>query len=86
MTSIIDNHLGKRIAEARQRAGMIARAVAEELELPLSTYQAMERGERRISALVMAKVSRIYGLPVGWFYQGLPGQSSFDRSVKGSSI
>lgn len=83
MTSMIDAHLGKRIAQARQDAGTLAHAVAEQLDLPVSTYHGIERGERRVSALDLARISRLFGLPIGWFYQGLPGQSAFDRSAKG---
>ena len=83
---MIDHHLGERIAEARQQAGMVVSEMAELLDVPISTYQAMEQGEHRISAFVLARLARFYGLPIGWFYQGLPGQSHFDQVPKGSSV
>ncbi|MEO1554203.1 MAG: helix-turn-helix transcriptional regulator [Pseudomonadota bacterium] len=86
MNSTIDGHLGQRIAEARERVGMLAPAAADELGLSVSAYQALERGERRVSALILSKISRLYGLPIGWFYEGLPGQSAFAHSAKPSSI
>ena len=82
----IDAHLGERMAQARKQAGLSYQAVAEHLEMPVSAYLAIEQGERRVNALLLARISRLFGLPIGWFYQGLPGQDSFARPIKGSSV
>lgn len=86
MTNTIDEHLGNRIAIARRDADMEAEAAAIRLEMSTTAYQALERGERRVSALMLARVSRLYGRPIGWFYEGLPGQSGFTRPAQGSSV
>ena len=86
MTYIIDEHLGRRIATARQSADMDAAATAAALELSVADYRALERGERRVSALIVARIARLYSLPIGWFYDGLPGQSAFIQVAKSRSI
>ena len=82
----IDKHLGMRIAQARSSSSISLDAVAAALELSVADYDALERGERRVSAFALAILSRQFDRPISWFYEGLPGQSVFRRDAKPSSV
>lgn len=82
----IDKHLGMRIAQARSDSGISPDAVAAALELSVADYGALERGEQRVSAFVLANLSRLFGRSISWYYEGLPGQSVFNRDAKPSSV
>lgn len=82
----IDKHLGMRIAQARSDSGVSPDAVAAALEVSVADYDALERGEQRVSAFVLANVSRLFGRSISWFYEGLPGQAVFNRGAKPSSV
>ncbi len=56
--------LAERIARARERAGVSQLEVAERLGLPRSAISKMENGEQRVESLVLAAMSRLYGVPV----------------------
>ncbi|MEM9570352.1 MAG: helix-turn-helix transcriptional regulator [Pseudomonadota bacterium] len=82
----IDKHLGMRIAQARSDSGVSLDEVAAALEVSVAEYAALERGEQRVSAFVLANISRLFGRSISWFYEGLPGQSVFKRGAKPSSV
>ncbi len=56
--------LAKIIARARERAGVSQLEVAERLGLPRSAISKMENGEQRVDSLVLAAMSRLYGVSV----------------------
>ena len=81
MVGNIDQHLGQRLAEARQSSGVSATAAAEAIEKSGLEYAAIERGEVRIRAIFLARLGRLFGRPVSWFYRGLPGQEVFEKAT-----
>lgn len=82
----IDQHLGKRIAQAREIKRLSVEQIATSLNLSIRDYSAMERGDRRVGAFELAQLSGILGKTISWFYQGLPGQKAFERNPKSSSV
>jgi len=82
----IDQHLGQRLVEARQSSGVSAAAAAEAIDKSGLEYAAIERGEVRIRAIFLARLGRLFGQPVSWFYQGLPGQAVFEKASGAKSV
>ena len=80
LSARIDQHLGARIVEARERLGMSQSDVAMRSEIPAQQLAAFEGGSVRIPAIAIASLSRALGVSPGWFYSGLPGQDAFDRA------
>lgn len=75
---MIDQHIGKRLTEAREASGTSIEDAASALEISADGYSAMENGKTRINALSLAKLSRLFGYSISWFYLGLPGQTVFE--------
>ena len=86
MVGSIDQHLGQRLVEARQSSGVSAAAAAEAIDKSGLEYAAIERGEVRIRAIFLARLGRLFGQPVSWFYQGLPGQAVFEKASGAKSV
>ncbi len=53
--------MGRRLAEARVEASLTQRAVAEAMGLSPSVVSRIERGERRLDPLELARLVRLYG-------------------------
>lgn len=75
----IDRHLACRIARAIDEAGLTPEIAAEKLGLRIEDYLAVEQARVRIGAFMIARVASVTRKPVGWFFEGLPGQQIFDR-------
>ena len=82
----IDQHLGARLAEARQLVGLSETVAAAAIDASGAEYAAIERGEARIPAFFLARLGRLFDQPVSWFYQGLPGQAVFEKSAGSNSV
>ena len=83
----IDKHLGGRIREAREARGLAVERLAHLMEDAPDVLTAMEAGQMRVSALRLARISRSLGMPLSWFFEGLPGQEVFgDKASDKSSV
>ena len=82
MAGEIDQHLAKRIRQARIQEGIGDVDAANALGMSEKTYSDLEHGRLRIRALYVARLARLLGYPVGWFYEGLPGQAVFKSSPR----
>ncbi len=76
----IDQHLGARIAEAREQSGLSVDALAQRVDITAQLLTQYETGSERIPALAVAQMARALNVSPGWFYRGLPGQDAFDRA------
>ena len=74
----VDAHLGGRIATARRDAGLDLAELAKAINVSQAELISMEQGQVRIRAIDIARMSRQLGQSIGWFYDGLPGQTPFD--------
>ena len=57
----------KRLQEARKQAGLTQTEVAEKLGLPQSYVSKIESGERRVDAVELERLAKIYGKNVSYF-------------------
>lgn len=63
------SELGRRLRAAREAMGLSQQAVAEALGLPRTAVTQWEGGNRAVSTLELAKISRLYRRPVADFLQ-----------------
>ena len=83
MADAIDQHLGHKIAHARRASRWQVNELAEEIGVTAAELERMETGRTRISALHLARCANVLKRPLSWFYDGLPGQSKFEKSKLG---
>ncbi len=58
---------GRRLKEAREYLELSQDEVARELEIPRTAISLMESGQRKVEALELQKLARLYQRPVGYF-------------------
>jgi len=80
MAAIIDQHLGARIALAREQRGLSQADIANEIDLSVERLSEFECGTTRIPALYVARLSRALDVTPRWLFDGLPGQDAFDQT------
>ncbi|MFN3166413.1 MAG: helix-turn-helix domain-containing protein [Phycisphaeraceae bacterium] len=71
--------IARRIALARQQAGLSQGQVAKLLEVHRPTISEMESGRRRVAAEELAQLASIYGVDVTWLTTGSEGGESEER-------
>lgn len=59
--------LADRLREARESAGLSQEEVAQKLSLPRPAISQIENGHRRVEALELARLAKLYGKPLGHF-------------------
>ena len=71
--------IGRRLALARQQAGLSQGQVAKLLGVHRPTISEMESGRRRVAADELAQLASIYSVDVTWLTSGTSGGESEDR-------
>ncbi len=66
--TITPEELGRRLREARERAGLTQEEVARDLEIPRTAVALFEAGKRKISGLELARLAFLYGRTPGDFF------------------
>jgi transcriptional regulator with XRE-family HTH domain len=74
----IDVHVGARIRMRRQLINMSQERLGELLGITFQQVQKYEKGSNRISASRLFYASKTLGVPVQFFYDGLPGAEGAD--------
>ena len=80
----VDRHVGSRVRMRRVLVGMSQEKLGEALQLTFQQVQKYEKGTNRIGASRLQQISRILGVPVEYFFEGVPqtgdrgSQSGFD--------
>ena len=74
-TDARDVHVGQRIAEQRKRASLTQKRVAQSFGMSAAQLQKYEKGTNRISALHLDTFSRLTGVPIAYFFDGLEHES-----------
>jgi transcriptional regulator with XRE-family HTH domain len=59
--------LAARLREARESAGLSQEQVAQELALPRPAISQIENGHRRVEALELARLAKLYGRQLSFF-------------------
>lgn len=75
--------MGKKIAEARQRAGMTQDQLASAVLLDRSALAKVETGLRRVSALELARIADELGERIEWFVMQAPPAIVSHRNTHG---
>lgn len=60
-------HLGARLREARKYLGLKQEEVAGYLRIQRTALTDMENGQRKVEAIELAKLAKLYRQPVGFF-------------------
>lgn len=72
----MDVHVGSRVRLRRMLLGMSQEKLGEQLGLTFQQVQKYEKGINRIGAGRLHDLSRVLGVPVGFFYEEAPGVES----------
>jgi transcriptional regulator with XRE-family HTH domain len=59
--------LGDRLREARKYLGLKQEEVATYLKIPRTALSDIESGQRRVEAIELARLAKLYRQPVGYF-------------------
>jgi transcriptional regulator with XRE-family HTH domain len=59
--------LGERLRIAREYVGLKQDDVARHLSIPRSALSHIEAGQRKVDALELARMAKLYQRPVNWF-------------------
>ena len=73
--------LSERLREAREYLGFSQEEVAGYLKVPRSALSLMERGQRKVDALELKKLARLYKRPVGYFTDEGVDEDSYGADV-----
>jgi transcriptional regulator with XRE-family HTH domain len=72
-----DVYVGQRIAEQRRKASLTQRRVAQSFGMSAAQLQKYEKGTNRISAVHLDIFSRMTGVPMDYFFTGMPRNDDF---------
>ena len=81
----IDAQVGNRVRLRRMLIGMSQERLGELLGLTFQQVQKYEKGVNRIGAGRLFEVSRILGVPIDYFYEGVNGQMAGAGEAAGSA-
>lgn len=87
----IDAHIGSRVRLRRLTAGITQEQLGTALGVTFQQVQKYEKGTNRIGAGRLYRISRILGVPVSYFYDGLcqtngAGQHGAEADRNGAEI
>ncbi|HVK91817.1 MAG TPA: helix-turn-helix transcriptional regulator [Mycoplana sp.] len=72
----IDIHVGSRIRLRRTMLGMSQEKLGENLGITFQQIQKYEKGTNRVGASRLQNISSILNVPVSFFFEDVPGESS----------
>jgi len=61
------HQLGERLREARKYLGLTQDEVATYLNIPRTALSDIETGQRRVEAIELTRLARLYRQPIGYF-------------------
>jgi transcriptional regulator with XRE-family HTH domain len=70
--TLFDKHLGSRIRMQRLARGMSQEKLGDALGLTFQQVQKYEKGSNRVSAGRLWHLSKIFDVPITFFYEGAP--------------
>ena len=76
----IDKHVGARLRAARLESGKSQTEVADAIGITFQQVQKYEKGSNRISAGTLHELSRLFEMPVQFFFNGVDGDTVSRRS------
>ena len=72
----IDAHVGTRVRLRRMLLGMSQEKLGENLGITFQQIQKYEKGTNRVGASRLQAIASIFHVPVGFFFEGLPGEEA----------
>ncbi len=72
----IDIHVGGRVRLRRMMLGMSQERLGEQLGITFQQIQKYEKGTNRIGASRLQNIASVLSVPVGFFFDGAPGQGT----------
>ncbi len=76
MSHPVDVHVGKKIKQMRALRRLSQTDVAQKLNLSFQQIQTYEIGSNRVAASRLYELSKIFGVPTSYFFEGLPDDES----------
>lgn len=76
MSHPVDVHVGKKIKQMRALRRLSQTDVAQKLNLSFQQIQKYEIGSNRVAASRLYELSKIFGVPTSYFFEGLPQDGS----------
>ena len=76
MSHPVDVHVGKKIKQMRALRRLSQTDVAQKLNLSFQQIQKYEIGSNRVAASRLYELSKIFGVPTSYFFEGLPDDES----------
>src|SRR5215207_6562079 len=68
----IDRHVGSRVRMRRMMVGMSQEKLGEACGITFQQIQKYEKGSNRMGASRLHQIARVLGVPVEFFYEGVP--------------
>jgi transcriptional regulator with XRE-family HTH domain len=78
----VDIHVGKRIRMRRLYLDINQQTLAEALDLTFQQVQKYESGANRVSASRLAETAKVLGVPVWFFFEGLPAAEGVSQRTE----
>lgn len=72
----IDIHVGGRVRLRRMMLGMSQEKLGEQLGITFQQIQKYEKGTNRVGASRLQNIATVLSVPVGFFFDGAPGNSA----------
>ena len=83
----VDAHVGSRVRMRRQLIGMSQEKLGDLLGITFQQVQKYERGANRVSASRLHHMSKVLGVPIQFFFDGLPEeQPGFGEGGPANSV
>jgi transcriptional regulator with XRE-family HTH domain len=78
--------LAQRLRDAREASGLSQEEVAKKLGLPRPAISQLENGHRRVEALELARLAKLYERPLGFFAdEEAPGSERLESLQRAAS-
>lgn len=81
----VDVYVGARMKQRRIERGMSQEKLGNELNLTFQQVQKYERGANRVGASRLHELSQALEVPVGYFFEGMPGEVSNGGQIQSTA-
>jgi transcriptional regulator with XRE-family HTH domain len=71
----VDRHVGARLRQQRANAGLSQQKLGKAMGITFQQVQKYEKGANRIGASRLQSAARVLGVPVNYFFDGLPAEA-----------
>lgn len=77
--------VGARLRRAREHAGFTQQQSADELGVQPAAISQYESGKRRIDAIALDRLGRLYGVPISYFLDGEHPEQDWETALRGQA-